>query len=313
MSLHRILVILATITITSFTWVDSSRADFVSLTWTAPGRDSLFGQAARYDLRYSAQMITTENFLLATAAPNMPVPAGPGSRETYVLDGLPAGVTCYLAIKTADQAGNWSAMSNVIARMPQSVSLGPAAATLLSPEDGATQVATAPTMAWQVAAGATGYRLQVAPLPDFVVPVVDRGGIAGTSCAVGGLANDSTYYWRVQASGAGGTAAWSSVRSFRTVAAPSSGLSFSAPWPNPARGAANFAWVLPAAAKLSVEVFDLSGRRVRVLLEGTAEAGPGGVAWDLRDRQGVPLPRGIYLVRARLGDAVFVRRVALAR
>jgi hypothetical protein len=217
LSLHRILVILTTVTILGSASVASSRADSVTLNWTAPGDDSLFGRASRYDLRYSAQMITAQTFLQATEAPAMPLPAAPGTEQSYVLDGLPAGMLCYLAIKTADQAGNWSAMSNVIVRMPQAAPQAPA------------------------------------------------------------------------------------------------GISFSAPWPNPAREVAHFAWVLPVAADLSVEVFDLSGRRVRVLLDGSHDVGPGGLAWDLCDDRGTRLPRGIYLVRARLGAVGFCRRVTIAR
>jgi hypothetical protein len=314
LSPHRIPVILATIAVLSSAWVAPTWADSVTLTWTAPGEDSLFGRAARYDLRYSAQMITPENFLQADAAQDLPLPEAPGTAQSYVLGGLPTGVTCYLAIKTADQAGNWSAMSNVLSCMPQGEVQRPAVSELpLSPQDGATGLTTAPMLAWQTSSGATSYRLQVALRPDLGEPAVDQGGIAGTSFAVGGLANDSTYYWRVQASGAGGSSAWSSVWSFRTAAAPPSGISFSSPWPNPAQAVTRFAWILPVPAKVSVQAFDLSGRRVRVLLEGVHPAGPGGLEWDLRDDRGTPLPDGVYLVRARLGDTVVCRKVAVAR
>jgi hypothetical protein len=311
--LHRIRIILVTISILGFAWAASSRADSVALRWTAPGEDSLVGRAALYDLRYSAQMITPQTFLQAIQAPGMPLPAMAGTRQSYVLEGLPSGVICYIAIKTRNQAGNWSAMSNVIAHMPQSVVQAPAASALMSPEDGATGVAIEPTLTWQASNGATSYRLQVARAVDFSSPLVDQSGIVGTSRAVAGLANDSTYHWGVQASSASGLSEWSSMRSFRTVAGPLPGISFSAPWPNPARDVARFAWILPAAAELSVQVFDLSGRRVRVLLEGSHEAGRGGLTWDLRDDRGVPLPGGIYLVRARLGEVGFFRRVVIAR
>jgi hypothetical protein len=312
--LHRILVILATITIIGFAWVVSSRADSVNLIWTAPGEDSLVGRAARYDLRYSARMITPENFLQATQAPAVPLPAPPGTTQFYVLDGLPAGVVCYIALKTVDQAGNWSAMSNVIARLPQGAPLIPAASALISPEDGATGVATGPTLTWQVSSGATSYRLQVAPEPGFRSPVVDQGGIVGTSYAVGRLANDSTYYWRVQGSGQGGSGAWSSVRSFRTVAEmapPLSGSMFSLPRPNPARDLSCFALTLPEAAQVRVEVFDLVGRRVRLLVDESCAAGPREFQFDLRDDRGLQLAAGVYLVRAQVGSTPFTRRLVI--
>lgn len=315
LSLHRILVILTAITIVNSAWVASSGAGSVTLTWSAPGGDSLVGRATRYDLRYSAQMITPQNFPQATQAPDMPLPATPGTTQSYVLDGPPAGVICYLALKTVDEAGNWSAMSNVIARIPLSTVQAPAASTLISPEDGATGVATGPILAWQASGGAASYRLQVAREPNFLSPVLDQAGIVATSYAVGGLANDSTYHWRVQASNEGGLSAWSSVRSFRTVAAPVAPpvlvISFSAPRPNPARDLSRFDCTLPEATQVKVEVFDLGGRRVRLLADESYGPGPRELAFDLRDDRGVRLAAGVYLVRAQLGSTAFRRRIVI--
>jgi hypothetical protein len=215
--LHRILVILGTITILGSAWVASSRADSVTLTWTAPGEDSLVGRASRYDLRYSAEMITPETFLQGIEAPEMPLPAAPGTRQSYILDGLPPGVVCYLAIKTVDQAGNWSPMSNVIARMPQ---------------------------------------------------------------------------------GPGGK-----------PAAP--GLAFSVPRPNPARDLSRFECALPEAAQVKVEVFDLVGRRVRLLADESYSAGLRELVFDLRDDRGLRLAAGVYLVRAQLGSKAFTHRLVV--
>jgi len=317
LSSHRILVILAAVTILNSAWAASSRAGSVTLTWTAPGEDSLTGRASRYDLRCSTQMITPEDFLQATEAPAMPLPAIPGTTQSYVFDGLPTGVTCYFAIKTADQAGNWSAMSNVISRVPQGTIPIPASPTLMSPADGATGVATGLTLAWQTSGGATSYRLQVAREPDFSSPVVDQGGIVGISYAVDGLASDSTYYWRVQASGDGGLSAWSSVRSFRTVAEmaalPLPVLAFSVPRPNPARDLSRFEYTLPEAAQVRVEVFDLVGRRVRLLADESCAAGLRALVFDLRDDRGLQLTAGVYLVRAQLGSTAFMRRLVIVR
>jgi len=222
--LHRILVILAAVTILNSAWVASSRAGSVTLIWTAPGDGDLAESAASYDLRCSTKMITSYNFLAATEAPAMPLPAIPGTIQSYSFDGLESQTTYYFAIKSSDQVGNWSAMSNVIMRESLDTVQAPAAPARTTP-----------------------------------------------------------------------------------------GISFSAPWPNPARVVTHFTWVLPTPAELGVQVFDLSGRRVRVLLEGSRVTGQGGLAWDLRDDRGTPLPGGIYLVRARLGDVDILRRVAIAR
>jgi len=93
-------------------------AGSVTLTWTAPGDDSLVGRAARFDLRYSTQMITPANFSLAVAAVNPPVPGPAGSIQSATVAGLVSSRTYYFAIKSGDDNGNWSAMSNVVSRQP---------------------------------------------------------------------------------------------------------------------------------------------------------------------------------------------------
>jgi hypothetical protein len=193
--------------------------------------------------------------------------------------------------------------------------MAPAATVLLTPEDGATGVATGPTLAWQASGGATSYRLQVGRTPEFGSPLVDQGGIVGTSYAVSSLASDSTYYWRVQASGEDGSSAWSSVSSFRTVAGTASrslpGLSFSVPRPNPARDLSLFECTLPEAAQVRVEVFDLAGRRMRLLADEPCAAGPRELVFDLRDDRGRQLAAGVYLVRAQVGRTPFMCRLVI--
>ena len=88
----------------------------LTLTWTAPGDDSLTGTANRYDLRYSTVPITAANFDAATVAGNLPVPTAPGTTQTVVVPGLATGSTYFFAIKTMDASGNWSAISNIAVR-----------------------------------------------------------------------------------------------------------------------------------------------------------------------------------------------------
>jgi hypothetical protein len=88
-------------------------ASLVNLIWTAPGDDGLIGRATRYDLRYSTTPITATNFALATQAKGLPTPAAAGTVQTFQVGGLLSGATYYFAIKTVDDAGNWSAISNV--------------------------------------------------------------------------------------------------------------------------------------------------------------------------------------------------------
>ncbi len=44
-------------------------------------------------------------------------------------------------------------------------------------------------------------------------------------------------------------------------------------------------------------VYDLAGRRMRSLFDGTLSAGSHHILWDGRDESGGAVPAGIYLVR----------------
>jgi hypothetical protein len=83
--------------------------------------------------------------------------------------------------------------------------------------------------------------------------------------------------------------------------------------PNPARSVTRIGLTLGSPGSAQVEVFDTSGRRVRVLQSGVLPAGPTELVWDLTDEQGRPVRAGIYLVRAHAGEIATMRRVAVAR
>jgi hypothetical protein len=86
----------------------------VTLTWTAPGNDGNTGTAAEYDVRYATTPLNDATWTFAPQAVGEPAPKPAGSSEHFIVTSLPPGVRFYFALKTADAAGNWSALSNVI-------------------------------------------------------------------------------------------------------------------------------------------------------------------------------------------------------
>ena len=85
----------------------------VTLEWTAPGDDEYRGEATRYDLRYSLGPISAQNFDLAVPVPDVPPPADAGTRQRARVLGLQPNRVYYFALKSVDDAGNWSLVSNV--------------------------------------------------------------------------------------------------------------------------------------------------------------------------------------------------------
>ena len=83
------------------------------LSWTAPGDDGTLGRASGYDLRLSATpILTDDDFANALTVPVFYFPLFPGTTE-FLLFPLPEmGKEYYFALKTFDEAANYSAVSN---------------------------------------------------------------------------------------------------------------------------------------------------------------------------------------------------------
>ena len=94
--------------------ITGSTETTASLRWTAVGDDSLTGNATSYDVRYSITPITAANWSSATQANGEPVPGAPGTVANLTVTGLTRQVTYYFAVKALDDAGNPSALSNVV-------------------------------------------------------------------------------------------------------------------------------------------------------------------------------------------------------
>ncbi len=89
--------------------------DSITLTWTATGDDGTTGTASLYDVRYRDDgPITPEDWGTATQAQSEPPPQVSGSPESFTVTGLSGDTTYFLALKVADEVGNWSELSNVV-------------------------------------------------------------------------------------------------------------------------------------------------------------------------------------------------------
>ena len=84
----------------------------VKLKWTAPGDDGTCGTAFSYSVRKrKGSAITDANWATSTAVAGAPNPSAPGSTDSITVGELTGG-TWYFALKTSDEAGNISALSN---------------------------------------------------------------------------------------------------------------------------------------------------------------------------------------------------------
>ncbi|MBD3237775.1 MAG: hypothetical protein GF330_13815 [Candidatus Eisenbacteria bacterium] len=83
--------------------------------------------------------------------------------------------------------------------------------------------------------------------------------------------------------------------------------------PNPFRAEAVFELAIPPDVSPVLEIYDLTGRRVRDLSRQLGPAGIVQVTWDGCGDQGHRLPSGVYFARVGAGHAREIRRLTLVR
>jgi hypothetical protein len=88
--------------------------------------------------------------------------------------------------------------------------------------------------------------------------------------------------------------------------------SLAPPHPNPFRDGTILRYTVAQRGLVRLELWDVTGRRVRTLVDGEREAGSHTARWSGRDDAGHAVGAGVYFVRLRMGSGVITRRVVLA-
>jgi len=83
--------------------------------------------------------------------------------------------------------------------------------------------------------------------------------------------------------------------------------------PNPFVSETEISFSLASAGPASLRLFDVTGRLVRTLHEGWANAGPQRLRWDGRDDRGRTVGVGIYFVRLTAGGIIRTERILRLR
>lgn len=83
--------------------------------------------------------------------------------------------------------------------------------------------------------------------------------------------------------------------------------------PNPFNPATRMRFDLDRGERVTLAVYDITGRRIATLVDGYRPAGRHTVRWSGRDDGGRAVASGTYLMRLRVGDGLQIRRVTLVR
>jgi hypothetical protein len=83
--------------------------------------------------------------------------------------------------------------------------------------------------------------------------------------------------------------------------------------PNPFASATELQIGLPVKSDVSVEVYDVAGRRVKTGVLPGQSAGWHAVRFDGLDNEGQPLPSGVYFYRVAAAGQTMTRKLVIAR
>jgi hypothetical protein len=84
-------------------------------------------------------------------------------------------------------------------------------------------------------------------------------------------------------------------------------------YPNPFNPRTTITYVLPRAARVRLEVFDINGRLVTVLCDQEAPAGRHSVQWHAVDSNGIKVSSGTYICRMISGKNIRIQKILFAK
>jgi hypothetical protein len=165
----------------------------VKLSWQVTGDDGYSGNIINGEYRIDYSTVKNRVWKLSNYKIKFSTTVSSGANVTYVVDGLLPGCSYYFALWLADDAYNWSEMSNIATGYARPKLLPP---TQVSPLNNVVFVTTNNVkFVWENVSTAVKYQLQVSNNPEFTYTLIDKevGQTSYQSSFVNG-----TYFWRVR-------------------------------------------------------------------------------------------------------------------
>jgi hypothetical protein len=238
------------------------------------------------------------------------------SSTTRFITGLSYNTIYYWRVRAVNNSGTsaWSTVFNFHTLIFTPSLPEPVTPFLSFPQNVASNIATDVTLSWFTAEFASTYTLQLATTISFASPIVNLSNISSTSYPIGGLSNNTTYYWRVRASNDSGNSAWSRIWSFTTVNQAIGrnpvDVSLSTDcldWiinPNPMDQSTYIQFILPENTHIRLSIRSHSGQQVALLVDDRLNSGSHHFTWSPAD-----LPPGVYMAVLQTGKTIETKKI----
>ncbi|MFN0158538.1 MAG: reprolysin-like metallopeptidase [Bacteroidota bacterium] len=224
-----------------------------------------------------------------------------------------ASGTRYFWRARAKNAGGFGATSAVWNFTTQQL---PGQVSLVSPANGTSVAEDSVLLVWQRAGTANErYWLHVSTDSLFTTGTVDST-LTDSSRMVRQLIASQTYWWKVRAGNNAGWGVFSEPRNFSRLATSVGEIEPGIPsefvlsqnYPNPFNPSTVISYALPREIDVRLEVFNLLGERVALLVDEKMSAGYHSAIFDA-----LGLSSGLYLYRLQAGEFEQTRKLTLVR
>ena len=84
-------------------------------------------------------------------------------------------------------------------------------------------------------------------------------------------------------------------------------------YPNPFNPVTTIGYFLPNEGSVSITIYDMMGRVIKVLQGGIQAPGYGKVQWNATNDKGQPVSAGVYLYQINIGEKVDTKKVVLLK
>ncbi len=256
---------------------------------------------------YRLQVATSADF-----TPSSLVSTVNTADTTAAVGTLVAQTTYYWRVLAGNQGASGTYSS------PWSFRTGwPIAPTLVSPPSGLRNVTLTPTFVWRKGS-ATSFRIRVTEVSHTPNVVVMDPPSSDTTIMISTVLTAATNYsWVVSASNAYGTSDWSAEARFQTGqditlvernGATPNVFDLNQNYPNPFNPTTTIRFAVPHTGPVSLRVYDVLGREVAMLVDGSLAPGYYAAQFD-----GHSLSSGIYFYRLVASGFVETRKMQLIK
>jgi surface protein len=191
--------------------------------------------------------------------------------------------------------------------------------SLSLPTNGSLELSGPIELVWSTTQDATSYHVQVSGVNSFSPIFFENTNVTSNSVKLPNLVggNPVIFFWRVRSKlDSGETGAWSNVWSFTRSKLTSDGDTKELPiqysldqnFPNPFNPTTNISFSLPSTVHTRLEVLNVLGQPVSVLVNQTMGSGTHTVSFD-----GSSLSSGIYLYRLTTPEFTQTRVMSLVK